>query len=89
MKKLFTLILIFAFALFSCDDPKKSNLKPAKNKKVSAKPKVDTKAIDTTFTAAKSNLKNFEKGKIEGVKSLDNGIVIKWMVKGKGQNQKR
>ena len=33
MKQLLTLTLIFTFALFSCDDPKKSNLKSAKNKK--------------------------------------------------------
>ncbi len=89
MKQFLTLTLIFTFALFSCDDPKKSNLKSAKNKKNSVKTELKTQKVDTSFTAAKSNLKNFEKGKIERTKSLDNGIVIKWMVKGNGQKIKK
>ena len=89
MKQLFALILIFSVALFSCKDPKKSNLKSAKKTNYSAKAEPKNQKVDTSFTAAKSNLKNFEKGKIERTKTLDNGIVIKWMVKGKGQKIKK
>jgi FKBP-type peptidyl-prolyl cis-trans isomerase len=89
MKQLFALILIFSVALFSCNDPKKSKLKSSKNPKNTAKTEAKNQKVDTSFTAAKSNLKNFEKGKIERTKTLDNGIVIKWMVKGKGQKIKK
>lgn len=89
MKQLFALILIFSVALFSCKDPKKSNLKSAKKTNTSAKAEPKNQKVDTSFTAAKSNLKNFEKGKIERTKTLDNGIVIKWMVDGNGQKIKK
>jgi FKBP-type peptidyl-prolyl cis-trans isomerase len=89
MKQLLALILIFSVALFSCNDPKKSKLKSSKNSKNTAKAEPKNQKVDTSFTAAKSNLKNFEKGKIEQTKTLDNGIVIKWMVKGKGQKIKK
>jgi FKBP-type peptidyl-prolyl cis-trans isomerase len=89
MKQLFALILIFSVALFSCNDPKKSKLKSSKNSKNTAKTEAKNQKVDTSFTAAKSNLKNFEKGKIEQTKTLANGIVIKWMVKGKGQKIKK
>jgi FKBP-type peptidyl-prolyl cis-trans isomerase len=89
MKQLLALILIFSVALFSCNDPKKGKLKSSKNSKNTAKAEPKNQKVDTSFTAAKSNLKNFEKGKIEQTKTLDNGIVIKWMVKGKGQKIKK
>jgi FKBP-type peptidyl-prolyl cis-trans isomerase len=89
MKQLFALILIFSVALFSCNDAKKSKLKSSKNPKNTAKTEAKNQKVDTSFTAAKSNLKNFEKGKIEQTKTLANGIVIKWMVKGKGQKIKK
>jgi len=89
MKQLLAFTLLLAFALFSCDETKKSKLKPAKKVKTTAKVGVSNKEVDTSFTAAKTNLKNFEKGKIERTKTLDNGIVIKWMVKGNGQKIKK
>lgn len=58
--------------------PKKENIR-----------KIESKSSNSNFDNAKSNLKNFEKGKVESTKILDNGIVIKWIVNNRGRKVKR
>ncbi|MEN9743364.1 MAG: hypothetical protein RLZZ65_1169 [Bacteroidota bacterium] len=40
--------------------------------------------FDTSASGSKQNLIDFEKGKVELTKKLPNGIVLKWIEKGKG-----
>lgn len=84
---LFFSVLLLAFA--SCTDDSKKKDDPKKPEIVKQGGKTKTTPTDTSLSAVKGNLTNFEKGKIEEVKSLDNGISIKWIVKGKGQAVKK
>jgi peptidylprolyl isomerase len=67
--------------LWSCND------KPAANQTGKNIVKANTAQntdFDTSAGASKQNLINFEKGKVSSTKKLANGIVIKWIKRGKG-----
>lgn len=67
--------------LWSC------NYKPAANQTGKNIVKANTAQntdFDTSAGASKQNLINFEKGKVSSTKKLANGIVIKWIKRGKG-----
>lgn len=67
--------------LWSCND------KPAANQTGKNIVKANTAQntdFDTSAVASKQNLINFEKGKVSSTKKLANGIVIKWIKRGKG-----
>lgn len=81
----FTLVGLLSF---SCNNNSKSNVKDVKKPKKEIKKKIDKKNPDSSFEIAKSNLKNFEKGKVSSSKILDNGIVIKWIIKSGGRKIK-
>jgi FKBP-type peptidyl-prolyl cis-trans isomerase len=90
MKLIYTLPLAISLIVFSCDFGNKPHKKvTAPQAKNTDKKKNKKSEVDTSFTAAKTNLKDFEKGKIEKTKTLDNGILIKWLVEGNGQKIKK
>ena len=67
--------------LWSCND------KPAANQTGKNIVKANTAQntdFDTSAGASKQNLINFEKGKVSSTRKLANGIVIKWIKRGKG-----
>ena len=79
------IILVFLFL--------NSNSNSTKKKKdfntIKEKPKNLAKDTSFEINDGKSNLKSFEKGKIENTKFLDNGVVIKWIVKGEARKIKK
>lgn len=58
-------------------------------KKDIQKPLQKKEQVEKEFQSTKDNLKSFEKGKVADVKSFDNGLVIKWILKGKGRKLKK
>jgi FKBP-type peptidyl-prolyl cis-trans isomerase len=81
------LLFILLVSLVSCHTTNAKKKEPTK--KVTEKPSNKTSQIEGEFRTTKDNLKSFEKGKVSDVKSLANGIVIKWILKGKGRKLKK
>ncbi|MEN9973481.1 MAG: hypothetical protein RIS20_1828 [Bacteroidota bacterium] len=82
------LLFIFLVSLMaSCHTT--STKKKDTTKKVVEKPLKNTAQIEGEFRTTKDNLKSFEKGKVSDVKSFQNGLVIKWILKGKGRKLKK
>ena len=67
--------------LWSCNDTPQSAGQSKNIVKANSAKNTD---FDTSAGAAKQNLINFEKGKVSSTKKLANGIVIKWINRGKG-----
>ena len=67
--------------LWSCNDTPQSAGQSKNIVKANTEQNTD---FDTSAGAAKQNLINFEKGKVSSTKKLANGIVIKWINRGKG-----
>ncbi len=85
------LLPAFIFLFFvSCNDtPKTKSVKKQRiNKQDPIKSRVSSDSL-SEIDQAKSNLKTFEKGKVEHTKALDNGIFIKWFAKGNGKKIKK
>jgi len=87
MKYSFAIIALLCI-LQACTDDQPKKLKPNRliTKHGLKKPKLEA---DTNFSDVKKNLRNFEKGKVDQVKSYQNGIVIKWINQGNGQKVKK
>ena len=66
-----------------------SGKKTVSVKKEIQKPLKKSEQIDKEFKSTKDNLKSFEKGKVADVKTFSNGLVIKWILKGKGRKLKK
>jgi FKBP-type peptidyl-prolyl cis-trans isomerase len=64
--------IVLAFLFFNSPSPSPSPSNPNSEK-------LKSRFKDTLFTDSKSNLQNYENGKIEKTKILDNGIVVKWI----------
>jgi FKBP-type peptidyl-prolyl cis-trans isomerase FklB len=58
-------------------------------KKSIQKPLQKKEEVEKEFQSTKDNLKTFEKGKVADVLSMENGLVIKWILKGKGRKLKK
>ncbi len=86
----FLSVLFFLFLLFSCEDTNK-NKNNSKNRqdKHLVKQGKQVKKTDSLSNDPKSNLRNFEKGKIENTLAMKNGLIIKWLAKGKGEKIKK
>lgn len=67
--------------LWSCNDTPQSAGQSKNIVKANSAKNTD---FDTSAGVAKQNLINFEKGKVSSTKKLANGIVIKWINRGKG-----
>lgn len=67
--------------LWSCNDTPQS---AGQSKNIVKANSANNTDFDTSSGAAKQNLINFEKGKVSSTKKLANGIVIKWIKRGKG-----
>jgi FKBP-type peptidyl-prolyl cis-trans isomerase len=81
------LLCILLVSLVACQTTTAKKKDAAK--KVIEKPLDKTAQIEGEFRTTKDNLKSFEKGKVSDVKSLPNGLVIKWILKGKGKKLKK
>lgn len=81
------LVLLCAFSLYACHTTTASEKDTAK--KEIKKPSKKAEKVDQEFQSTKDNLKSFEKGKVSDLKSYDNGLVIKWILKGKGRKLKK
>lgn len=84
------LLAIIVLFFVSCTDTPKNKsisnqIKAPKEKQKSVSKPDSISEIDQ----AKSNLKTFEKGKVEHTKSLENGIFIKWFSKGNSKKIKK
>ena len=79
-------ILLVNHACTNSDSKKDKEFKKSEKKKEN---KLSSKKDVLRFSEGKENLKSFEKGKIENTKFLDNGVVIKWIVKGEGRKIKK
>lgn len=89
LRKLLTILVVIVVSAACSDSSKTKNTKKS-HKNVEHKLKSNLKQDSLSeFDQAKSNLKTFEKGKIENTKALDNGIFIKWFAKGKGLKIKK
>ena len=81
-----TVFIVLAFLFFN------SNNTSSKKKKgfntINEKSKNDDKDTSFNMNDGKSNLKTFEKGKIQNTKILDNGIVLKWIINNGGRKIK-
>jgi FKBP-type peptidyl-prolyl cis-trans isomerase len=77
--------LVLALAACHTTTGKKSALV----KKEIQQPMKKSDKIDKEFKSTKDNLKSFEKGKVADLKSYDNGLVIKWILKGNGRKLKK
>lgn len=85
MNRILLCILLLSMASCHTTNAKKKDT----TKKVIEKPLDKTAKIEGEFRTTKDNLKSFEKGKVSDVKSLPNGLVIKWILKGKGRKLKK
>jgi FKBP-type peptidyl-prolyl cis-trans isomerase len=85
MKKL--IIVLIVCVLAACQTTTADKATTAK--KVIQKPLQKKEQVEKEFQSTKDNLKSFEKGKIADVKSFSNGLVIKWILKGKGRKLKK
>jgi FKBP-type peptidyl-prolyl cis-trans isomerase len=82
--------ILIVLCMVSCTDAPKTKKTFTAEKSVQRKLKAFGKPDTLSeFDQAKSNLKTFEKGKIENTKSLENGIFIKWFAKGNGVKIKK
>jgi FKBP-type peptidyl-prolyl cis-trans isomerase len=74
-------ILLSTLLFWSCQDPapQKKDVKPV----VKANTQ-QSNDFDTSASASKQNLINFERGKVSATKKLPNGLVIKWIKRGQG-----
>ena len=81
-----TVFIVLGFLFFN------SNNTSSKKKKgfntINEKSKNDDKDTSFNMNDGKSNLKTFEKGKIQNTKILDNGIVLKWIINNGGRKIK-
>lgn len=85
MNKFILCILLFSLASCHTTTTKKKDTP----KKVIEKPSKESAKIESEFQSTKDNLKSFEKGKVADMKSFPNGLVIKWILKGKGRKLKK
>ncbi len=85
MKKL--IIVLIVCVLAACQTTTADKATTAK--KVIQKPLQKKEQVEKEFQSTKDNLKSFEKGKVADVKSFSNGLVIKWILKGKGRKLKK
>jgi FKBP-type peptidyl-prolyl cis-trans isomerase len=85
MKKL--IIVVIVCVLAACQTTTADKATTAK--KVIQKPLQKKEQVEKEFQSTKDNLKSFEKGKVADVKSFSNGLVIKWILKGKGRKLKK
>ncbi len=79
MKNFFLFSLIFIF--FACNDTVQTK---KDTKKITKANTQDLTALDTSAAGSKKNLINFENGKVESLKKLSSGIVLKWIERGTG-----
>ena len=79
MKHFFLFSLIFIF--FACNDTVQTK---KDTKKITKANTQDLTALDTSAAGSKKNLINFENGKVESLKKLSSGIVLKWIERGTG-----
>ncbi len=83
-------VLFFIALLISCSDTKKGeNISVNRQDKQIVKQGNRRKKLDSLNIDPKSNLKNFEKGKIENTLAMENGLIIKWLTKGSGEKIKK
>jgi len=80
-------VCVFLLALTACETTKGKKTIPSKN--AIHKPMKKSDKIAEEFKSTKDNLKSFEKGKVADVKTFSNGLVIKWILKGKGRKLKK
>ena len=85
MNKIILCILLLSMASCHTTNAKKKDT----SKKVIEKPSKESAQIESEFRTTKDNLKSFEKGKVADMKSFPNGLVIKWILKGKGKKLKK
>jgi len=85
MKKL--ILVLFICVLAACQTTTADKATTAK--KIIQKPLQKKEQVEKEFQSTKDNLKSFEKGKVADVKSFSNGLVIKWILKGKGRKLKK
>ncbi len=85
MKKL--IIVLIVCVLAACQTTTADKATTAKM--VIQKPLQKKEQVEKEFQSTKDNLKSFEKGKVADVKSFSNGLVIKWILKGKGRKLKK
>ena len=81
-----SLLVIF---ITSCSNDKKPKATLKKQKVETRNLKSIKNDSISDFDQAKTNLKTFEKGKIEHTKVLENGIFIKWFNKANGEKIKK
>ena len=79
MKNFFLFSLVFIF--FACNDTVQTK---KDTKKITKANTQDLTALDTSAAGSKKNLINFENGKVESLKKLSSGIVLKWIERGTG-----
>lgn len=80
-------LCIFVLSLTACHSTGgKKTLKTSNEVK---KPSKKPGKVDDEFQGTKDNLKSFEKGKVTDVKTMANGLVIKWIMKGEGRKLKK
>ena len=86
--KSLSLVALIILAISCSNDKKPKSLR--NHRKVETKrPQMSKNDSLSEFDQAKSNLKTFEKGKVENTKSLENGIFIKWFKKTNGEKIKK
>ena len=81
------ILFIMVLSLAACHTT--TGKKAAPVQKDIQKPMKKSDKIDQEFKSTKDNLKSFEKGKVADAKTFSNGLVIKWILKGKGRKLKK
>ncbi|MEY4289063.1 MAG: hypothetical protein RLZZ30_1151 [Bacteroidota bacterium] len=81
------LICLLTLSLVACQTT--TATKKDTGKKSIQKPLQKKEEVEKEFQSTKDNLKTFEKGKVADVLSMENGLVIKWILKGKGRKLKK
>lgn len=81
------LICLLTLSLVACQTT--TSTKKDTGKKSIQKPLQKKEEVEKEFQSTKDNLKTFEKGKVADVLSMENGLVIKWILKGKGRKLKK
>jgi len=84
----YILVITLVLLHVACENNTKKDT-GAKHKKITKATDLDLNALDTTANGAKKNLINFEKGKVNRVKKLASGVVLKWIEKGNGPGFKK
>ena len=80
------LLCIFLLSLTACHST--GGKKTFKTSNEVKKPSQKPGKVNDEFQGTKDNLKSFEKGKVTDVKTMANGLVIKWIMKGEGRKLK-